>query len=835
MAKIDDIIAEREAVAKARKEIARRKKISKKQKGTKKKRKTKNKGKKRRKKIVTTTQTKQKPITLTDKEAKALLQVNITAKERRKKGAGRPAGLSFAEQRAQQFQKTNVADLSQLRQQQQIASDILGYTTQSRDPLQLRRAGRGRYNQNARRVVGINPETQTGDITTGGYTGLISGEYTAGGGGVGQQTEGRRILGRGQRWYENDPSREQAQPRGSSGGRPPPNVPRRRGGGGGGGSNQPPPRRPVNFTDSDNIELVNIPPRTPRQTAPKPKPKPKRPEPEPERQEPERSGISTGITTTSRGTQAQPRTRTTATGEGRLLRRARELAERRSRPRNQRTPTPARPPITRTTETDTDDLRALQPSGAGSLRSVSTAPSSLSDSISISGDSLGSFELVDSPIDPAQLPAVPRVPASRLPSVPTIDPSLLPSVPPPAVPPAPSDISSVISSFEDLGGLLEPSSSGGSTLSLQSATTSSSSDPSSRGGSGRGARILPPPSRARPPSQISEIIEGEEPVVLFSDLDSESSFKTTQSDIRYQPPPTLSLQSATTDDIPSTIPSDFEGDSALSTGSIFQEEEYDPFGLGEQTIEEDERERRIAFQPRPSAPVPQEETLEPPKEQVQFLLRRDRYAPRISGRPAEPREPEPQPEPRPLATTGGAFRRTGTNFPATPQTNIPDEEPQDIQVPQEPQQNISRGQVLRERDLVIPERRQEQSPKATRRGRGRPRRNIEAEQIENEIKKLEGEQQDYMQQIDSVVSSVGLPFRKGKLNPSNAEPDNVGAIAMYVEDYIDRANERRASRGQERLTAQQEGVLRQSAEDLMRVRLELRRRRGLRQQRKKKK
>ena len=60
-------------------------------------------------------------------------------------------------------------------------------------------------------------------------------------------------------------------------------------------------------------------------------------------------------------------------------------------------------------------------------------------------------------------------------------------------------------------------------------------------------------------------------------------------------------------------------------------------------------------------------------------------------------------------------------------------------------------------------------------------------------------------------------------------------IGLYVEEWIYNVNEKRASRGEALLTDSQEGVLRQSAEDLMRVRLELRRKRGLKQQRKKKK
>ena len=136
MDNVDKVLKQREAVQKAKKEIKRRQRISKAQRGKKKKRKTKNKGKKRRVKKITTTQTKQPPIKLSDKDARALLQVNITAKERRKKRRG--GGQSFAEKQRKEFEKTGVADLGQLRQQRKIASEILGYSTRTNDPLTLR-------------------------------------------------------------------------------------------------------------------------------------------------------------------------------------------------------------------------------------------------------------------------------------------------------------------------------------------------------------------------------------------------------------------------------------------------------------------------------------------------------------------------------------------------------------------------------------------------------------------------------------------------------------------------------------------------------------------------
>ena len=253
MAKIDEVLSKKQAIAEAQKEIERRNKISKSSKGKKKKKKKltkkeaeaiirkhlrKRKSRKSRKKVVTTTQKKQKPIVLTDKEAKSLLQVNIQAKERRKK---KPK--SWAERQADKFGKTGIADLSQLRQQRQIASEHLGYQTQSQDPLAIRKAGRGRYNVGVPGVRGISREEQTGEFVVGGYTGLVAGSK------VGQQVAGRRQLGRGQRWYEKPPEDDDIQIRGDSDGRQPPN------------------QRKPRFSDSGDIS-VDIPPRPSRKDKP---------------------------------------------------------------------------------------------------------------------------------------------------------------------------------------------------------------------------------------------------------------------------------------------------------------------------------------------------------------------------------------------------------------------------------------------------------------------------------------------------------------------------------------------------------------------------------------
>lgn len=139
VSKLDKVLARKKAEDKAKKEIQRRKNISKKTKGKKRTRKAKNKGKKRKVKKVTTTQTKQPPIRLEGKGDK--LEVNIVAKERRKKRKPK----TFAEKRAEQIAQTGVADPSVLRAQQKISSEILGYSTQTKDPLTLR-GRKGRYN-----------------------------------------------------------------------------------------------------------------------------------------------------------------------------------------------------------------------------------------------------------------------------------------------------------------------------------------------------------------------------------------------------------------------------------------------------------------------------------------------------------------------------------------------------------------------------------------------------------------------------------------------------------------------------------------------------------------
>jgi hypothetical protein len=137
---IDKVINRKKAVENANKEIKRRKNISRKTRGKTRKRKEKNKFKKRKKKKVTTTQVAQPPIRLSNKDGDKL-EVNIVAKERRKKRKPK----TFAEKRAEELRQTGIADPSILKQQQKVASEILGYRTQTRDPIALRDR-RGRYN-----------------------------------------------------------------------------------------------------------------------------------------------------------------------------------------------------------------------------------------------------------------------------------------------------------------------------------------------------------------------------------------------------------------------------------------------------------------------------------------------------------------------------------------------------------------------------------------------------------------------------------------------------------------------------------------------------------------
>tara|TARA_Y100001973_G_scaffold100836_1_gene162730 strand:- start:668 stop:2446 length:1779 start_codon:yes stop_codon:yes gene_type:complete len=268
---IDKVIARKTAVDEARKEIKRRRNISKRTKGKTRKRKPKSKYKKRRKKKITTTQVAQPPIRLTNKGGDKL-EVNITAKERRKK---RKAPKSFAQRRAEEIEKTGIADPSILKQQerfgvsretldasvlkaqQQVASEVLGYTTQSRDPLTLR-GRRGRYNQEG----GV-----------GGFFNVSGRFYSPDEEGLrtGLQSEAIKSIGT-QTQDELDRQASQRRRR----------QPTFRGGGGGGGGDDDdddrrPPRPPSRYTPSPSLQ--DIKPPTPSQTKRTPQPQP---EPEPE-------------------------------------------------------------------------------------------------------------------------------------------------------------------------------------------------------------------------------------------------------------------------------------------------------------------------------------------------------------------------------------------------------------------------------------------------------------------------------------------------------------------------------------------------------------------------
>lgn len=271
---IDKVIARKTAVEKVNKEIRRRRNISKKTKGKTRKRKKKNKGKKRKKKKITTTQVAQPPIKLSDKDAKALLQVNITAKERRKK---RKKGKGFAEKRAEEIAKTGIADASVLKQaektgninqasldasilkaQQQIASEVLGYTTQSKDPLTLR-AGLRRYNQ---------------DGGVGGFGNVSSRYYSP------EDDRGLRT-GLQSEAIKSRATQTELERQASSRRRRQPSF---RGGSGGDDDDDDRPRPPSRYSSSSSsLQDIKPPPPSPSpQTKRTPKPQPE-PEPEPQR------------------------------------------------------------------------------------------------------------------------------------------------------------------------------------------------------------------------------------------------------------------------------------------------------------------------------------------------------------------------------------------------------------------------------------------------------------------------------------------------------------------------------------------------------------------------
>ena len=137
--KIDAILKEITTFDKSRKEKKRRENISKATKGKKKPRKEKKEKKKKQRKQrgVKIIQTDLSPKVVRDKKDKGDdITINITGKRKNKAGAGR--STAFAEARRELIESTGVADPSMLRNQQRISSEILGYGTQSKDPLTLR-------------------------------------------------------------------------------------------------------------------------------------------------------------------------------------------------------------------------------------------------------------------------------------------------------------------------------------------------------------------------------------------------------------------------------------------------------------------------------------------------------------------------------------------------------------------------------------------------------------------------------------------------------------------------------------------------------------------------
>jgi hypothetical protein len=140
MAKIDRVLNQRQRIAQANKENRRRARIGRSQRGTTKSRKAKSKGKHRKKKVIRTTN---EPKRIRAKANTGQdIDINIVTKERRK-GGGRK---SFAERKNEEAKATGVRDPAQLRNAQRIASEMLGYTTQSKNPLALTQGRRGRFN-----------------------------------------------------------------------------------------------------------------------------------------------------------------------------------------------------------------------------------------------------------------------------------------------------------------------------------------------------------------------------------------------------------------------------------------------------------------------------------------------------------------------------------------------------------------------------------------------------------------------------------------------------------------------------------------------------------------
>jgi len=652
--------------------------------------------------------------------------IEEVVKERRKKQP-----KSFAQKRAEQFARTGVADLAQLRQQRQIASDILGYQTQSSDPLALRGAGRGRYNQ-AGGVAGF------GDISRR-YAGgnLITGNQ--------QQAVRRRVIEPERRPTTTTIETETQ-------------------------TETPQERRPQVRRTTLTSELI-------RQQAERPGTpldgrRTRRP-PQPVRRSITGAEVSdSGVVNTARFL-GDVFSGGVATIAGGLVAGAEQLRRNRERryAREEREAQRGRPEIE----------QALRESQARARRRARRDEqfSQFGDTAQSARDQLARQlreQEAQDLFDELERAPRPRPQTRRTPQ---------PQTPRPRPQPEPEGGGSISSSDSD--------SSGGSL------------------GGGRGVRIQPPKSR-----RLSPTPEGQEEITFFSDLDSQDlgSFDKPPSVDRFSDAPSTTgftdpaeqRYSSETLTLPSSSESDFESRSIPSEGTIPEEPNVVPiFREPEpQTAEEEERERRIFFTDRPKPPEPKEDK---PKTATSQLLRRQGFAPPISGVRGGPQGLDDTPlESRTIGSRDSAFAPVRRR-PPTPSS---DEEP--IQLREEKPKPVSSG-----------------------RGRGRPADIRSIDDIDNDIEKLKGEIEGYKSRLDEIVSRAGRPFSKGRLNPRSNKPEAVSEVGLYVEGFIDATNRDATFRGNPQMSEQDQADLRQSAEDIMRARIRLNQLRAIIGNRKRKK
>ena len=350
----------------------------------------------------------------------------------------------------------------------------------------------------------------------------------------------------------------------------------------------------------------------------------------------------------------------------------------------------------------------------------------------------------------------------------------------------------------------EPEPQARSVSSVASSTSDSDSSGGSLGGAGRVAIIKPPPSRRLSPTQ-----EDDAEITFFSDLDTETqsadSFETatSQPETLLRDQNDLSIERYAFRDTPVNI-----------AGEIVE--------APAQTEEEEQRERTLFFADRPSRDTPKEEE---PKKATGRLLRRDRFAPPIPAVRGGPQGLEDTPLER--RTIGNrpqsAFSRRRIN--PTEKVETPDPEPQDIGISQEPPQPVlSRGgQEFKP------------APVSSGRGRGRPRDTRGLEEIESQLESKKTEERQLRKELDKVLSRASIPFDKRRINPTKEDPDFDAETGAYVENFIIEAGNSLARKGKSPLTQEEENIIRTNTERILRLRTDLRKLRGLKSQRKKKK